>query len=186
MKHDKHKDHKQAKHEPETGEDVDVVVDGNLAELQKKAQDYEELWDKHLRICAEFDNTRKRWEREKQEIYKIGNFNLIGDVVIVLDEMEHALRSAREHGNDPQIVKGIEMMYEKLKNLLQKHGLKAMEAKGKKFDPHLHEIVGQQASDEYEEHVVIEEVQKGYFLEDKVLRTAKVILAVSPAEANGG
>jgi len=161
-------------------EDVEVVVDPDLSALKQKAESYDQLMDKHLRACAEFENARKRWDREKQEIYRLGNFILIKEVVVILDELEHALRIASEHGSDPEIVKGVEMTLKKFFSILTKQGLKPIDAKGKQFDPHVHEIVGQKQTDEYEEHVIIEEVQKGYFLEDKVLRTAKVILAVSP------
>lgn len=181
---------KEKPHQPENGipesikDDVELVVDAELEALKKKAEEYEGLWDKHLRTCAEFENARKRWDREKQEIYKIGNYRLIQEIVVIIDELEQALRVAREHASDPEIVKGVEMTCNKFSSILARHGLKPIEARGKQFDPHLHEIVGQQQTDEYAEHTVIEEVQKGYFLEDRVLRTAKVILAVPPEAEN--
>lgn len=195
MEHKKEKKHDEHKEKCEEGttpaaqgfktKSTDVVVDSDLAEVKKKAQEYNSLWDKYLRTCAEFENTRKRWERERQEIFKLGNFNLIGEVVVILDELEHTLRVTKEHSTDPEIIKGVELIHSKFVNILRKQGLKPIEAQGKKFDPHLHEIVGQRPTDEYDEydeHVVIEEVQRGYFLEDKVLRTAKVIVAVKEIE----
>lgn len=148
-----------------------------LEELVNEKQKYEELWDKHVRLCAEFDNTRKRWERERGEVIKFANFTLLQDLTVVLDEMGQALKVVNEHGSTEEIIKGLEMTYNNFVKVLNRNGLVAIEAEGKKFDPHLHEIIASKESDG-EEHVVLEEVQKGYLFEDKVLRTAKVIVSV--------
>ena len=153
--------------------------------MKKKAAEYDAVWNNYLRTCAEFENARRRWDREKQEIFKLGNFSLIGDIIVILDELEHALQATKEHYPDSEIGKGIELTYTKFADILARHGLKRIDAQGKKFDPHLFEIVGQRDTNEWEEHIVIEEVQKGYFLEDKVLRTSKVIVAVRMGQEEG-
>jgi molecular chaperone GrpE len=147
-------------------------------EVNKKAEEYDVLWDKYLRICAEFENARRRWEREKVDIVKFAHSGLIRELVVVIDELEHALRAIQQHSGNKEIGRGVELIYNNLLSLLKKEGLVRIEAKGKKFDPHLHEIVGYREVDELEEHLVLEEVQTGYLLGEKVLRTAKVIVGV--------
>jgi len=147
-------------------------------ELRRKASEYDSLWDKYLRVCADFDNARKRWEKENKDLVKFANHNLIRELIVIVDELEHALKATKEHSSQEEITKGIKITYNNLLNLLKKEGLVPIEAKGKKFDPHIHEIVGQREIDKVEEHIVLEEIQKGYLLGDKVLRTSKVIVAV--------
>ena len=150
-----------------------------LEQLEKKQIEYETLLDKHLRLGAEFDNVRKRWEREKQDIHSFSNFRLINELIVIVDALEQALKVEREHNVDVEVMKGVEIIYKNLLSILNKHGVKAIEAVGNKFDPHIHEIVGQKECDDKEEHIVLEDAQKGYMLEDKLLRTSKVIIGIN-------
>lgn len=146
-------------------------------ELETKTNEYNALWDKYLRLNAEFENARKRWQREREDVLKFANFSLLKEVLIILDEMEQALKMIKEHSNIDEISKGLEMMYNNFLKILSSRGFKYIEVKGKTFDPHLHEIVAtKDVEDDEQDHKVLEEVQKGYLLEDKVLRTAKVIV----------
>ena len=147
-------------------------------ELKKNVSEYDALWDKYLRVCADFDNVRKRWDKERQSLVKFANFSLIKNLLVIVDEFEHALRAIEEHSQCDKIVEGVELTYNNLRSVLDKEGLKAIEAKGKKFDPHIHEIVGQVENSDIDEHTVVEEIQKGYFLGDDLLRTSKVIISV--------
>ncbi|MFA6282325.1 MAG: nucleotide exchange factor GrpE [Candidatus Omnitrophota bacterium] len=135
--------------------------------------------DKYIRACADFSNARKRWDREKEDILKFSNSSLIRDLLIVLDESEQALRMVKEHGNIEEIIKGLEMAHNNFLNILKKQGLEPMESVGKNFDPHLHEVIASKEVDEnIDKPVVLEEIQKGYILEDKVLRPARVIVGI--------
>ena len=156
----------------------------SLEELKKKASEYDALWDKYLRVCADFENSRKRWEREKQEIIKFSNFKLIRDLIPIIDELEQAIKIAKKDTSLAKICEGIEITYKKLLGILGSYGVKPIKAEGEKFDPHLHEIVGQKVVEDTQEHTIVEEIQKGYFLEDKVLRTSKVIVGVKKKEAS--
>ena len=158
----------------------------DTAKLRKKAGEYNDLWDKHLRSCAEFDNARKRWDRERSELVKFSNFMLIKDFVVILDELGHALDSIKKLQSQDAIAQGIELTYNNMFNLLKKEGVSCIEAVGKKFDPHMHEIIGQKESDDDREHIVLEEVQKGYLLADKVLRTSKVIIGIKRQKSEVG
>lgn len=146
--------------------------------LSKKEEEYNVLWDKYLRLCADFDNARKRWEREKEDTIKFANFILLKDITVVLDEMEQALKIIKEHSDITEIVKGLQMCYDNFIGVLKKRGLISIDAKGRKFDPHFHEIVGSKEVEGDQEHIVLEEVQKGYLFENKLLRTSKVIIGV--------
>ncbi len=154
------------------------IFPGEAEEIKKKASEYDALWNKHLRLCADFDNVRKRWEREKLELIKFGNFRLIKELIVILDELQHALRIAKEHNSDDEIIKGVGITSDNLFGILKSYGLKIIDAVGKSFDPHCHEIVGQRETEDENEHFVLEEVQRGYFLEEKVLRTSKVIVGI--------
>lgn len=167
---------KEEKHKHKDKKEPEVSIE---QELEVKTTEYNELWDKYLRLNAEFENARKRWQREREDVLKFANFTLLKEVVIILDEMEQALKMIREHTNIDEISKGLEIMYNNFLKILVNRGFKYIDVKGKKFDPHLHEIVAtRDVDDEGQDHVVLEEIQKGYLLEDKVLRTAKVIVGI--------
>ncbi|MCM8831056.1 MAG: nucleotide exchange factor GrpE [Candidatus Omnitrophica bacterium] len=142
--------------------------------LQKKEQDYNALWDKYLRSCAEFENIRKRLEREKQEAIKYANEGIIVELLNILDDLERTVSLAENNKNLEVFLKGIEMVLAHLYELLKKYGVRPIEAQNKSFDPNLHEALLQEERNDLPEHTVIEELQKGYLLHEKVIRTAKV------------
>ncbi|UCD15417.1 MAG: nucleotide exchange factor GrpE, partial [Candidatus Omnitrophota bacterium] len=145
----------------------------------KKAAEYNQLWDKYVRLCAEFDNSRKRWDKDKEEIIRFANFSLLKELIIILDELEQALKIARDHQDFEKIVKGIELTYNNFSKILKRMGVVVIEAKDKQFDPHVHEIVASKEVEGAElEHKVLEEVLKGYMFRDKVLRTSRVIIGI--------
>ena len=142
-----------------------------------KLEDYK---DKYLRLCAEFENTRKRMEREKIEFMKFANEELIVDFLNILDDLERSVRAAQEkHQDYDAFLKGIEMVMSHVYGLLKKNDVKAIDSVGKQFDPHCHEALMQAETDTVEEGTVIEEFQKGYRLGDRVVRTAKVKVATA-------
>jgi molecular chaperone GrpE len=148
-------------------------------ELKKKKEECDGLLDKYMRLGAEFDNARKRWLKEREEIIRFANASLLGEFIVILDETEQALKMAREHADSGEIVKGIELIYNNFLNIFKKKDLKVIETEGKKFDPHFHEIVtSREVENDEDEHKILEEVQKGYMLENRVLRTSKVIVGI--------
>lgn len=145
---------------------------------QKLAKEYEDLRNKYLRVCADYDNARKRWERDRDDLLKYGAVTLLRDLLTVVDELEAAVKMAREHKADAEILKGLELTHKNFLNLLKRNGLEAIETQGKKFDPHFHEIMGMQEITEGDDQSILQEVQRGYLCEGKVLRTSKVIVGV--------
>jgi len=152
-------------------------------EQAEEQQPEPEQDDRLLRLAADFENYKKRAARERQEYVSLANERLIGELLPILDDLERALAAAEEH-QEGQLEDGVRLVHRSLAALLERHGVKLIETEGK-FDPHVHEALLSQPS-EAEEGSVIDVVQKGYRLGDRVVRPARVVVAASPEEATGG
>ena len=141
-------------------------------ELQETAKKSKENWDKFLRVYAELENSRRLWQRQKQEYIKFGNFRLLKECISILDEFEQAAENIEKV--DPHLADGIKMTCKKFRAMLEKENVKEIETEGCIFDPHLHEAVAVEERDDLPEGSIIEVVQKGYKYEDKILRPVKV------------
>ena len=161
---------------PPPGKDKEIKIkESEHARLIEETAKYK---DQYVRLYAEFENARKRMEREKQDFIRYANEELIVEFLTILDNLERSVESARTNHQDyTAFVKGIELVMAHIHDMLKKNGVKPIEAKGKMFDPHSHEVLMQEESDKYEDGLVLEEFQKGYFLGGKVVRTAKVKVA---------
>jgi molecular chaperone GrpE len=139
------------------------------------------FYDKLLRRQAEFDNYRKRVERERAELYQRGKDDVLLQFLPVVDNFERALSSLEESEGDAEaLLRGLELIHKQFKDALAKFGLEPVEAVGQAFDPHVHEAVTTEATDKHKENTVIEEFQRGYRIGDRLLRPAKVKVASSP------
>jgi molecular chaperone GrpE len=145
--------------------------------LLKSEEQTKELEDRLLRLAAEFDNYKKRMAKEFGYLIKNANENLILQLLDTLDNFQRALNSAKNSSDYEKFHKGVELIYNHLKEILAKEGLKEIEALGKPFDPHFHEAVTQAESDKYDDDVVMEEISKGYMLNDRLLRASKVVVS---------
>ena len=144
-----------------------------VAELQRER---DELHDRLLRKSAEFDNYRKRIERERREQADQAVVNLMQDLLLVVDDFDRALTI--EAGVEADAYrKGVELIHQKVHDLLRKRGVKAFDALGKDFDPNIHQAVMHESSPEHREGEVIGEMQKGYMMGDRLLRPAMVKVA---------
>ena len=133
--------------------------------------------DKYLRLYAEFDNFRRRTIKEREEARKSEGKDVIVALLPVLDDFDRALRSMQNATDINPVKEGVELIQQKLKNILSQKGLKEMESVGTPFDPEVHEaITNIPATDDASKGKVIDEMEKGYFLNDKVARFAKVIV----------
>ncbi len=135
--------------------------------------------DRLLRLAADFENYKKRAARERQEYVALANERLIGELLPILDDLERALAAAEEH-REAQLEEGVRLVHRSLAGLLSRHGVTPIETDGK-FDPHVHEALLSQPS-QVEEGSVIDVVQKGYKLGDRVVRPARVVVAAPPQE----
>jgi molecular chaperone GrpE len=131
--------------------------------------------DAYLRLAADFDNYRKRVAREHAELTTRANERLVNELLPVLDDLERALEAAAEH-EEAKLEEGVKLVHRSLASLLQRHGLKEIDTEGA-FDPHVHEALLAQPAEDAEEGSVLQVLQKGYRLGDKVLRPARVIVA---------
>jgi molecular chaperone GrpE len=158
-----------------------VTVEGELqavtAERDKLAAEKAELNDRLLRKQAEFDNFRRRTERDRYDFLQFAGMELARELLPVLDDFERALKVECA---DQNYSKGIELIYQRLSDILKKMGVEPIEAAGKRFDPNLHEGVVCVPTDEVEDQSVLEELQRGYNFKGKLLRPAMVKVAVRP------
>jgi len=148
--------------------------------LEEKAAKSEECFDKLLRIQADFDNYKKRLEREKSEFIKFANAEILCEILKILDDFERAVEAGKKKHDFDVLHKGVELIWIDFKEFLKQKGLKEIEAKGKPFDPHEHEAMMQEETEEHPENYVVEEFQKGYKLNDRIIRPAKVKVAKKP------
>ncbi len=157
-------------------QDTDQVLlsRGEYEHLASEARKAKELFEKCLRIQADFDNARKRLEREREEFIKFAQYNIIQDFLAVLDDFERAFSSAKEARDIEKLIQGLEMIGKDIYSLLNKYGVEEIEAEGKAFNPEVHEALMQEERDDVPENTVVQVLQKGYKLHDKVLRPARV------------
>jgi molecular chaperone GrpE len=156
------------------GPDATVgAPDGSeLSELQRERDDFKDRW---LRKGAEFDNYRKRVERERREQADQAVVDLLQELLLVVDDFDRALTVGGDEGGAYR--KGVELIHGKLHDLLRKQGVKAMDVVGADFDPNVHMAVMHEESPDHREGEVIGELQKGYRLHDRLLRPAMVKVA---------
>ena len=147
--------------------------------LKEAGEQIEQLNAKLLRLTAEFDNYRKRSQREKDEARQFANQGLVEKQLPILDNFEMALQAAADA--DPAIRDGVQMIYDQLLAVLKEAGVEAIDAEGKPFDPNFHEAISQQETDEPKEGTVLQQLQRGYRLHDRLVRPARVVVAKSPS-----
>lgn len=140
----------------------------------KKDEKIEELSDRLMRNMAEFDNFRKRSEREKAQMFEIGAKDIIEKILPIVDNFERGLAAASQEDKESAFVQGIELIYKQLLSSLESAGVKVIEAVGKEFDPNLHNAVMHAEDEELGENIVAEEFQKGYKYRDTVVRHSMV------------
>ena len=145
--------------------------------IQKLTEELKEANDKYLRLAAEFDNYRKRNAKERNELIKSAGEDVIKSLLDILDDSERAAQQLELSDDIKTNKEGVFLVFNKLKNVLQGRGLKAMESREQEFNPELHEAITEiPAPTEALQGKVLDEVQKGYFLNDKIIRHAKVVV----------
>lgn len=160
----------------ENHEDVEQPEDNEmelLKKLESVKQENEESTNRLLRLQAEYDNYKKRTQKEKEAERKYKAQDLVSDLLPVLDNFERALAVEKTEATSG-IIDGISMVYRQLQEAILNHGVEVIETEGKEFDPNLHHAVMQVEEDEFESNQIVEELQKGYLLKDRVIRPAMV------------
>ncbi|MDH4081367.1 MAG: nucleotide exchange factor GrpE [Nitrospira sp.] len=149
-----------------------------------KAEEYQSLNSKYLRLAAEFDNYKRLSQRDQRDQIRFGNEQLLKELLPVVDNMERAIKAARTNGGDAALVQGVELTLKQLSGVLAKFGVQAIDSAGQDFDPSAHQAVSYGPSDEVPANKVLDEFQKGYRLHDRILRAAMVSVSSGPAQAN--
>lgn len=158
--------------------DLAAQVTALTAERDRLLAEKNELNDRLLRRQADFENFRKRTERDRSEFVQYAGMELVRQILPVLDDFERALKV---ESADPTYAKGIELIYTRLLETLKKLGLEPMDTVGQRFDPNLHQAVEKVETDQAEDQTILEEYQKGYNFKGKLLRPAMVKVAVRPS-----
>ena len=157
--------------EASSAQETILTLQAELAKVQAQADDYLRQWQ---RLQAEFDNYRKRTQREKEDIIRYAAEQIIKAMLPVLDNFERAIAASQTNQDFGSFAQGVDMIFRQMFNILAKEGLTPIEAVGQPFDPNLHEAVLRTEAEGQPENTVVEEVQKGYRLKDKVLRPSMV------------
>ena len=158
---------------------ADQAAPTEQQEIEALKKDRDNLYDRLLRKQAEFENYRKRMDREKSEFMQFASSELMKELLNALDSFDLAIRNAAPEGKSGEnMLHGFELINKQLQDTLTRFGLKPIEAKGKKFDPNFHQAVSTLPTKDVEENTVIEEMRKGYTLNGRLLRPAMVSVSV--------
>ena len=152
-------------------------VGENQTQLLNKTDEIEAVNDKYLRLAAEFENYKRRVQRDQSDTIRFANEKLLRDMLPTLDNLERAIQSGRNQDNVDKLLEGIDLTYKHFIETLQKMGMTQVSSVGEIFDPAKHQAVGQVESSSVPENAIVEEYQKGYFLHDRILRPAMVTVA---------
>jgi molecular chaperone GrpE len=159
------------------------------SEIEKLTREKDEQHDRLLRAQAEFDNYRKRMQKERAELLKYGAENALREILPVIDNLELAVGSARSHDNsDAQLLEGIEMIQSQFASILERMGLRPVETVDHPFDPNKHDALLRVHAPDSDDGTVVAEIRKGYYLHDKILRAAQVTVGThedEPASKDG-
>ena len=156
------------------------IPDNEISSLKELEKQVLEFKDQLLRKAAEFENYKRRTEAEFANVYKYANEGMIVELLTVLDDFERVLNTWNDKHDADTLKKGIELVNQKFRDTLKKQGIKEMESVGKPFDVNLHDAIMQKENNELEPNTITDEVEKGYFLKDKVIRHAKVVVSKKP------
>lgn len=163
-------------------EGSEVIEETPADEKDRLTAELQEMNNKYLRLYAEFENYKKRVNKDKEELVKYGNESLLYELLPVIDNLEMALRHASNNVSSG-LVQGVEITLKELQKILEKFGLTAIEANNKPFDPLVHHAMTQNERDDIAEKIVVEEFRKGYMLRDKVLRPSLVAVSKKPVKS---
>ncbi|HBH60934.1 MAG TPA: nucleotide exchange factor GrpE [Nitrospiraceae bacterium] len=164
---------------PEQDPSRESVTEHDNSETLKKSLD--EATEKYIRLYADFENYKKVAARNKEELLKYANEELLTDFLTVIDHLELALQHSAGNEASNALAEGVQLTLKELKAVLEKHGLVTIDALGKPFDPFVHHAMSQIESEDAVEHTVVKEFRKGYMLKDRVLRAALVGVAKKPS-----
>lgn len=163
-----------------------TITKEELAQLKKQSSLADEYLDHLRRLKAEFENYKKREEKQRIEFIKFASENLITELLVVMDSFDRALNGVHASHSLESFLPGVELIRKQLEDVLVKNGLAKIETVGNLFDPRIHEAIMQVESEEYPENTVTQELRKGYLLNNKVIRPAQIAVSKSKKEDKKG
>lgn len=161
----------------EAEEAEELIVEEELSREDQLCAEVQIHKDQYLRTLAEMENLRKRTQREKEDLAKYANENILREVLPVIDNLERAVEHAEQAESSEGLLEGVQMTLEQFSQVLTRFGVKPLESLGQPFDPALHQAMGQLETDEYPANTVARQMQKGYQLNERLLRPAMVMIA---------
>jgi len=162
------------------------ISEEELQALRRKAEERDALWDRLLRAHADFDNWRKRLERESHAAARFALREFVVALLPVLDNLQRALKAAEEGGNAQALLEGVRLVEKQFTQLLAAHEVTPIPALGERFDPELHEVVAVVHNTTQPPFTIVKEVERGYRLHGRVIRPAKVVVVAHPPEGKPG
>ena len=160
------------------GEEIQQEGENDMAAaLEEKINKLQDCEDKILRLAADFENTKKRLEREREISLKFAEENILKELLPGIDNIERAMDQGKEANNIESLLEGVELTRNGLLATLEKYGVQAIESFGQPFDPNIHEALAMEETDEMEPNYVLREFQKGYFYKERLLRPSKVVVS---------
>lgn len=173
----------QEEHE-ETAPEEELTAEEQLqAEVEKALSEAKALQEQYLRTLADMENLRKRTQREKEELAKFANENILREILPVMDNLERAVEHAEQAESSEGLLEGVQMTLAQFSQVLDRFGVKPVDSVGQPFDPALHQAMGQLETEEYPANAVAQQMQKGYQLNERLLRPAMVMIAKAPVVA---
>lgn len=160
--------------DPEEGDLQEKKIRELEQQLEEERKRADENYNKYLRVQADFENFRRRTRSEKEELSRYASRSVLEKLLPFFDNFERALAASRENKDFDALVKGLDMVHKQLLQVMEQEELKPIEAVGQPFNPEYHQAVMQVETEEHEEGIVVEELQKGYMLKDKVIRPSMV------------
>lgn len=148
----------------------------------QKTQEAKENYDRVLRLAAELDNLKKRHERELSEVRQFANENLLRELLPVLDNLERALEHGRQNETPEALMEGLDLVYQDFLKVLGRFGITPLDSVGERFNPTYHHAVMEEEAPEVEDQTVLKELQKGYLLQNRLLRPAMVVVSRNTAQ----
>ena len=152
-------------------------IDSLKKEVEAKKKEANAYYDKWLRLCAEFDNFKKRIEREKTDFIKYAGEKIVRDLLPIMDDLDRAIKAGKENHKKEDFIKGIEMVVNQIINTFKTHGAKPFDSLGQTFDPNKHQAVSKFSTEDHEHHTITEEFRKGWMFGDRLIRPAMVVVA---------
>lgn len=160
-----------------------VLVEEMEARIQALEEEKKQAYDGFLRTSAEFENYKKRKDRETEDFKKFAIEQLIKELLPIIDNLERAISSSKEENvNNQGLIEGVDLILKEILKIFEKFKIKPIETKGELFDPAFHQAVLHQESAEHSEGTIVNELQKGYLLHDRLIRPAMVVVAKAPSE----